>query len=404
MIVAGLVLYQIIIKRVVNRLRKIQEAKQAAKEAESHGLDTNDDEADQEAKLLRQAQIARISHKLHILGNRLQQLGMGDPNKPIFHMKRGKDGKTTMENFDAGALFDRLDGDGDSDGFLDFGELNSIMKLEKKQMKAFIAAMNEFSGASSKNKKVTREAFVKHFLDVLEKASSVAPSREDCSILFGKIAEVNGLNAHQQVEYKDFYESSLASFLTDVQILKLIRFFKENTAPAQALGGSGAFRKSFKTAEQPARTNARAERGSMARSFVDLTSGFFTSQDTEGIDRDNFIRLYPKGLEHVISNDDEEGDKQLKVGLDIAFEDLCLTVKKGDKEVNVVDHCTGRLRSNTMTALLGGSGAGKTSLLNALCGRASYGKVTGVTKINGHVASIDDYQSVIGFVPQDDIV
>ena len=38
--------------------------------------------------------------------------------------------------------------------------------------------------------------------------------------------------------------------------------------------------------------------------------------------------------------------------------------------VDVVDDVTGRLRSNTMTAIMGGSGSGKSSLLNALCGRA----------------------------------
>lgn len=48
----------------------------------------------------------------------------------------------------------------------------------------------------------------------------------------------------------------------------------------------------------------------------------------------------------------------------------------------------------------GGSGAGKTSLLNALCGRAYYGKVTGKIYVNGQPSSIDDHKSIVGFVPQ----
>ena len=53
---------------------------------------------------------------------------------------------------------------------------------------------------------------------------------------------------------------------------------------------------------------------------------------------------------------------------------------------------------------LSGSGAGKTSLLNALCGRAYYGEVTGHIYINGHEGVMDQVKPLMGFVPQDDIV
>lgn len=44
--------------------------------------------------------------------------------------------------------------------------------------------------------------------------------------------------------------------------------------------------------------------------------------------------------------------------------------------------------------------SGKTSLLNALCGRAFYGEVTGEIKINGKPSSIEAHASSVGFVPQ----
>lgn len=47
---------------------------------------------------------------------------------------------------------------------------------------------------------------------------------------------------------------------------------------------------------------------------------------------------------------------------------------------------------------------GKTSLLNALCGRAYYGEVSGETYINGQRKDIEVIKESIGFVPQDDIV
>ena len=37
----------------------------------------------------------------------------------------------------------------------------------------------------------------------------------------------------------------------------------------------------------------------------------------------------------------------------------------------------------------GGSGAGKTSLLNVLCGRAHYGKVGGAIRVNGNLAKME---------------
>ena len=49
-------------------------------------------------------------------------------------------------------------------------------------------------------------------------------------------------------------------------------------------------------------------------------------------------------------------------------------------------------------------GSGKTSLLNALCGRAYYGTTKGTIRINGHVATIEEHKGCTGFVPQDDIV
>ena len=43
---------------------------------------------------------------------------------------------------------------------------------------------------------------------------------------------------------------------------------------------------------------------------------------------------------------------------------------------------------------------GKTSLLNALCGRAFYGEVTGKIHVNGNRTSIEEIKDSVGFVPQ----
>lgn len=103
-------------------------------------------------------------------------------------------------------------------------------------------------------------------------------------------------------------------------------------------------------------------------------------------------------------NEDALGDKTELLGIDMCFENLSLSIKLGKSVVKVVDNVTGRIRAKSMTAIMGGSGAGKTSLLNALCGRAYYGETSGSILVNGHEESIEDHKDSVGFVPQDDIV
>jgi ABC-type lipoprotein export system ATPase subunit len=125
------------------------------------------------------------------------------------------------------------------------------------------------------------------------------------------------------------------------------------------------------------------------------------------ISREEFIEHYPQLLLDIMLEDDDEdafGDNTELLGIDMCFKNLSLSIKLGKSTVKVVDNVTGRIRAKSMTAIMGGSGAGKTSLLNALCGRAFYGETTGSILVNGHEESIEDHKDSVGFVPQDDIV
>ena len=59
----------------------------------------------------------------------------------------------------------------------------------------------------------------------------------------------------------------------------------------------------------------------------------------------------------------------------ITFRNLTLTIPGINKVV--VDDVSGEIQPATVVAVMGSSGCGKTSLLNALCGRAYYGITTG---------------------------
>ena len=72
-------------------------------------------------------------------------------------------------------------------------------------------------------------------------------------------------------------------------------------------------------------------------------------------------------------------------GLDLEFEDLALSLANGTRLLNGV---TGSLRSGRLCAIMGPSGAGKTTFLYTLCGKATYGEAAGTLRINGEESSV----------------
>ncbi|KAJ8559601.1 hypothetical protein K7X08_003659 [Anisodus acutangulus] len=89
--------------------------------------------------------------------------------------------------------------------------------------------------------------------------------------------------------------------------------------------------------------------------------------------------------------------------IEIHFKDLTLTLKGKNK--HLLRCVTGTLSPGRVSAVMGPSGAGKTTFLSALTGKAAAGcTTTGSILINGKSDSIQSYKKVIGYVPQDDIV
>jgi len=87
--------------------------------------------------------------------------------------------------------------------------------------------------------------------------------------------------------------------------------------------------------------------------------------------------------------------------IDFEFDSLSLTLKS-DETKQVLSGVTGSIKSGRVTAIMGPSGAGKTTFLSTLSGKAYYGITEGNVKINGSIAQISDYKQVVGFVPQED--
>ncbi|KAJ3109532.1 hypothetical protein HDU97_005189 [Phlyctochytrium planicorne] len=85
--------------------------------------------------------------------------------------------------------------------------------------------------------------------------------------------------------------------------------------------------------------------------------------------------------------------------IDFHFENLGLKLK--DDKV-VLRGVTGTIRSRRLTAIMGPSGAGKTTFMNVLMGKVS--RTGGKLFINGKEAEMSKFKKIIGYVPQEDIM
>ncbi|CAI8616396.1 unnamed protein product [Vicia faba] len=88
--------------------------------------------------------------------------------------------------------------------------------------------------------------------------------------------------------------------------------------------------------------------------------------------------------------------------IEVAFKDLTLTLKGKNK--HLLRCVTGKIYPGRVSAVMGPSGAGKTTFLSALTGKATGCHTTGQVLVNGQESSIRSFKRIIGFVPQDDIV
>jgi ABC-type multidrug transport system ATPase subunit len=72
-------------------------------------------------------------------------------------------------------------------------------------------------------------------------------------------------------------------------------------------------------------------------------------------------------------------------------------------ELELLKGVTGYARPSSLTALMGGSGAGKTTFMDVLAGRKTVGRITGDILINGRPKEQSTWARVCGYVEQTDI-
>lgn len=71
--------------------------------------------------------------------------------------------------------------------------------------------------------------------------------------------------------------------------------------------------------------------------------------------------------------------------------------------LQLLKDCSGVFQPGVLTALVGSSGAGKTTLMDVLAGRKTTGKITGDIRISGHEKDQQSFARISGYVEQFDI-
>ncbi|KAK9242212.1 ATP-binding cassette transporter CGR1 [Lipomyces tetrasporus] len=84
------------------------------------------------------------------------------------------------------------------------------------------------------------------------------------------------------------------------------------------------------------------------------------------------------------------------------WEDLCYDISIKGNDRRILDHVDGWVKPGTSTALMGVSGARKTTLLDVLASRVTMGIVSGDTLVNGSPTDTS-FQHRVGYVQQQDL-
>lgn len=89
----------------------------------------------------------------------------------------------------------------------------------------------------------------------------------------------------------------------------------------------------------------------------------------------------------------------------ITFENICYDVKAstGNDQLRLLNNINGVFRSGRMTALMGSSGAGKTTLMDVIAMRKTNGQIKGQVLLNGHTQDPIAFRRSSGYVEQFDV-
>ncbi|KAJ2998824.1 hypothetical protein NUW58_g204 [Xylaria curta] len=135
---------------------------------------------------------------------------------------------------------------------------------------------------------------------------------------------------------------------------------------------------------------------------TDTWAGFQAALDIP-IPVDSNTNLYDQGLTpelRAFVDSMRKATDASQFGLSFTYTNLSFQPKSAPKPI--LQDVTGSIERGSLTAVMGGSGAGKSTFVNVLMGKTT--NTGGSVTINNIPGKIKRYKKLIGYVPQDDIV
>lgn len=136
----------------------------------------------------------------------------------------------------------------------------------------------------------------------------------------------------------------------------------------------------------------------LGNSSPNLSSGSTTdvespsNDDLERNDLASHLQAFIRSMQRVT--------EATHFGLSFQYRNLSYSPPGATKPI--LHDVTGSIERGKLTAVMGGSGAGKSTFINVLMGKLT--NTGGLVLVNNSSAKMDSYKKLIGYVPQDDIV
>jgi len=97
-----------------------------------------------------------------------------------------------------------------------------------------------------------------------------------------------------------------------------------------------------------------------------------------------------------------EIEEQCYKGVTISFQDVSVNVGKGTRAKTILSHVSGIVQAGTLTAIMGPSGAGKTTLVDVVTKRKNTGKRKGIVLYDGEKPKASFLRYKVAYLQQED--
>jgi len=124
-----------------------------------------------------------------------------------------------------------------------------------------------------------------------------------------------------------------------------------------------------------------------------------------------YLRFQETSNKKILEEEDNNEGQRTEIGdvpftkINLTFENMCYDVKAStdDETLRLLDNVSGAMMAGRMCALMGSSGAGKTTLMDVISLRKSSGEISGTVELNGFAQEKISFLRSSGYVEQFDV-